>query len=120
MTGQGRFLRLFGMQSLLALSLANPAPSPAPAPAPMPQAISSLSSAFASATGAAESALPSTLLISTQYGSRSPPQTLLAVLGNWPSLGDIEKKLGLSDSDLANISRSALLIPSYSNFTGGS
>jgi len=76
--------------------------SPAPAPAPAPQIISSLTSEFASATGAAASALPT-------------------VLGDWPSLQDIEKKLGSSngsDSNLSNVSASALLIPSYSNFTG--
>jgi hypothetical protein len=39
------------------------------------------------------------------------------VLGGWPSLSDIEKKLDVSDSDLANISQSAILIPSYANYT---
>ncbi|TCD60431.1 hypothetical protein EIP91_010073 [Steccherinum ochraceum] len=75
---------------------------PAPSPAPAPQVLSSLSSEFTSATGAAASALPT-------------------ILGSWPSLQNIEKKLGFSngsDSNLANVSESALLIPSYSNFTG--
>ncbi|KAI0071850.1 hypothetical protein K474DRAFT_1712113 [Panus rudis PR-1116 ss-1] len=71
---------------------------PTPAPAPAPQALSSLSSEFTSATGAVASALPT-------------------VLGGWPSLEDIEKKLELSNDDLSNISTSALLIPSYANFS---
>lgn len=41
----------------------------------------------------------------------------IAVIGAWPSLDDIEKKLDLSDDDLSNISVSGLLIPSYANFT---
>ncbi|TFK48542.1 hypothetical protein OE88DRAFT_1684649 [Heliocybe sulcata] len=73
------------------------------AAAPQPQVASSITSevgsAFSSATGAAASALPT-------------------VLGDWPSLSDIESKIGVSSSsDLSNISASALLIPSYSNYT---
>ncbi|KAH8099621.1 hypothetical protein BXZ70DRAFT_1000825 [Cristinia sonorae] len=85
-----------------ALAAASVRAAPNPAPAPAPQVISSLTSEFASATGAAASALPT-------------------VLGNWPTLGDIQKKLGFddgNDSKLSNISVSALLVPSYSNFTG--
>jgi len=91
------YLCLFGGLSLLASVQANPAPAPAPAPAP--QVASSLSSIISSATGAAASALPT-------------------VLGSWPTLGDIEKKLGLSDSDIQSLPNSGLLIPSYANFTG--
>ncbi|KAI0086367.1 hypothetical protein BDY19DRAFT_894923 [Irpex rosettiformis] len=75
-----------------------------PAPAPAPQAVSSVvsaaSSIFSSATGAAENAL----------------QTAILAI---PSLDDIEKELRLdpNSSDLANISTSALLIPSYANQT---
>ena len=46
--------------------------------------------------------------------------TFVAVIGDWPSLDDIEKKLDLSDDDLANVSVSGLLIPSYANFTNNS
>lgn len=44
-----------------------------------------------------------------------------AVLGDWPSLSDIEKdlKLDSNSSELANVSLSALLIPSYANLTDG-
>lgn len=43
----------------------------------------------------------------------------IAILGSWPSLSDIEKELKIdpNSSDLANISTSALLIPSYANLT---
>ncbi|TBU35404.1 hypothetical protein BD311DRAFT_707329 [Dichomitus squalens] len=90
--------------SLAVLAAASPAPAPAPtpAPAPAPQALSSAVSIFSSVTGAAASALPT-------------------ILGSWPSLSDIEKKVGVSDgndSKLQNISASALLIPSYANFSG--
>ncbi|KAI0734103.1 hypothetical protein BC629DRAFT_1571182 [Irpex lacteus] len=73
-------------------------------PAPAPQAVSSIaseaSSVFSSATGAAANSLET---------------AILAI----PSLDDIEKELKLdpSSSDLANISTSALLIPSYANQT---
>ncbi|KAI8982873.1 hypothetical protein BD414DRAFT_418912 [Trametes punicea] len=44
-----------------------------------------------------------------------------AILGSWPSLSDIEKKVGVNDgNDLQNVSASALLIPSYANFSGDS
>jgi hypothetical protein len=43
--------------------------------------------------------------------------TLPAVLGSWPSLSDIEKKLDLNDSELNSLPPSALMIPSYANFT---
>ncbi|RPD56367.1 hypothetical protein L226DRAFT_573965 [Lentinus tigrinus ALCF2SS1-7] len=97
--------------TLVALSLAvlvaaspapNPAPAPAPtpAPAPAPQAASSIESIFSSATGAVASALPT-------------------ILGGWPSLSDIEKKIGVNNgNDLSNVSASALLIPSYANYSG--
>lgn len=40
------------------------------------------------------------------------------MLGDWPSLSDIEHKLDISSSDdRSNISASALLIPSYANYT---
>ncbi|KAI9069069.1 hypothetical protein FKP32DRAFT_1617696 [Trametes sanguinea] len=98
--------------SLLALALAaavaaSPAPAPAPSPrptpvpVPAPQALSSASSLFSSVTGAVASALPT-------------------ILGDWPSLSDIEKKLGVNNgNDLQNVSASALLIPSYANFSSG-
>ncbi|KAI0647601.1 hypothetical protein C8Q79DRAFT_637621 [Trametes meyenii] len=54
--------------------IAAPAPLPTPAPLPAPQALSSAESIFSSVPGAVASALPT-------------------VLGNWPSLGDIEKKV---------------------------
>ncbi|KAI0658783.1 hypothetical protein C8Q70DRAFT_990325 [Cubamyces menziesii] len=94
--------------TLAGLSAASPAPAPAPAPspapvpapAPAPQVLSSAESIFSSATGAVASALPT-------------------ILGNWPSLSDIEKKIGVSNgNDLENVSASALLIPSYANFSG--
>ncbi|KAI0782262.1 hypothetical protein C8Q75DRAFT_727837 [Abortiporus biennis] len=88
---------ILGGLSVLVFVQASPAP--APAPAPVPQVVSSLSSVFASATGAAASALPTVIL-------------------DWPSLSDIEKKLGVNNSDLQNVSNSGLLIPSYANFTG--
>nr|VWP02097.1 Uncharacterized protein [Ganoderma boninense] len=88
--------------ALLALTVrANPTPEPVPAPTPVPapQVVSSIESAFSSATGAVASALPT-------------------ILGSWPSLSDIEKKLGISNgSDLQNVSTSALLIPSYANYS---
>ncbi|KAI0766334.1 hypothetical protein BD413DRAFT_570107 [Trametes elegans] len=94
--------------SLAALAVASPAPVPAPAPtplpapAPVPQIASSAESIFSSVTGAVASALPT-------------------VLGSWPSLSDIEKKIGVNDgNDLQNVSASALLIPSYANFSGDS
>ncbi|KAI0374582.1 hypothetical protein BV20DRAFT_960700 [Pilatotrama ljubarskyi] len=97
---------LAALLALTALVRASPAPAPAPAPAPTPapapapQALSSAESIFSSATGAVASALPT-------------------ILGNWPSLSDIEKKVGVNDgNDLQNISASALLIPSYANFSG--
>ena len=45
---------------------------------------------------------------------------LIAVFGNWPTLQEIEQTIGInsSDSSLTNVSESALLVPSYSNFTG--
>ncbi|KAM5530286.1 hypothetical protein V8D89_013382 [Ganoderma adspersum] len=89
--------------ALAALTVqAKPAPNPAPAPTPMPapQVASSIESVFSSVTGAAASALPT-------------------ILGSWPSLSDIEKKLGIGNgSDLQNVSASALLIPSYANYSG--
>lgn len=44
-----------------------------------------------------------------------------AILGDWPSLSDIEKELKLdpNSGELANVSLSALLIPSYANLTDG-
>jgi phosphatidate phosphatase APP1 len=42
---------------------------------------------------------------------------LPSVLGDWPTLDEIKKKLDVSDNDLANVSTSALLIPSYANHT---
>jgi hypothetical protein len=39
------------------------------------------------------------------------------VLGSWPSLDDIKKKLDISDSDAEKIPPSAILIPSYANHT---
>ncbi|KAI0807972.1 hypothetical protein C8Q74DRAFT_104649 [Fomes fomentarius] len=96
------FPRPFLALSLAALAAASPAPSPAPTPAPVPapQAASSIESAFSSLTGAAASALPS-------------------ILGNWPSLSDIEKKIGVNDgNNLQNVSASGLLIPSYANYSG--
>ncbi|GJE96402.1 Phosphatidate phosphatase APP1 family protein [Phanerochaete sordida] len=88
------------LTAALLLAGASASPAPAPAPAPAPQALSSAVSIFSSATGAAASALPT-------------------ILGDWPSLSDIEKKLGLNEnsSELSNISLSALLIPSYANLT---
>ena len=43
----------------------------------------------------------------------------IAILGSWPSLSDIEKDLKIdpNSNDLANVSTSALLIPSYANLT---
>ncbi|TFY74755.1 hypothetical protein EWM64_g9258 [Hericium alpestre] len=76
-----------------------PAPAPAPVPAPVPQAASSVESLFSSITGAVASALPT-------------------VVGDWPTLSDIETALHINNStDLSNISTSALLIPSYANLT---
>lgn len=45
----------------------------------------------------------------------------IAILGDWPSLSDIEKELKLdpTSDELSNISTSALLIPSYANLTVG-
>lgn len=44
---------------------------------------------------------------------------MIAILGDWPSLDDIEKELNITpnSSDLSNVSISGLLIPSYANFT---
>ncbi|KAH9927161.1 uncharacterized protein BXZ73DRAFT_90838 [Epithele typhae] len=92
--------------ALAAVSAANPIPDPVPAPlptpipAPAPDPVSSVESAFSSVTGVVASALPT-------------------ILGDWPSLSDIEKKLGVKDgNDLQGVNSSALLIPSYANFSG--
>ncbi|EIN11484.1 hypothetical protein PUNSTDRAFT_98606 [Punctularia strigosozonata HHB-11173 SS5] len=78
-----------------------------------PQAVSSLTSAAASAASSVTSDAGSIVSSITSDVAKALP----TVLGNWPSLSDIEKKLNLNDSEINSLPPSALMIPSYANFT---
>ncbi|VDB88911.1 unnamed protein product [Peniophora sp. CBMAI 1063] len=78
-----------------------------------PQAGSSLTSAAASAGASATSAGGSEVSSATAAAASA----LSTVLGSWPSLDDIEKKLNLNDTYLNSLPPSAIMVPSYSNFT---
>ncbi|KZV63638.1 hypothetical protein PENSPDRAFT_757820 [Peniophora sp. CONT] len=78
-----------------------------------PQAGSSLTSAAGSAAASATSAGGSEVSSATAAAASA----LSTVLGSWPSLQDIQKKLDLNDTYLNSLPPSAIMVPSYSNFT---